>query len=236
VRLRALVACCVLVAAPRAAAHAPVAAESEPVAEAEATVEELETRAQEAFQAGRYDEVVELAAEAYARTGEVRHLYAQAHAERFRGHCEEALALYARVMAADPDGVLGQHARDGIKLCEEQLAHAPAPALTTDAVAKTPPATPPPTPRDERRRPDPLGTVLVVLGAATLAVGASLAVLASSHARKLDRATDERTIVDEQRRARAFQGSAIGVSVLGTGLVIGGIVRLVQRSRRARHP
>lgn len=200
----------------------------------EPTVEELERRAQEAFAAERYDEVVELAAQAYARTGDVRHLYAQAHAERFRGNCKDALALYARVMAAEPDGLFGQHAREGIKLCEQQLdeERTPPPPPKIEPTPSQPSAPPD---RVQRRGPDPLGAVLLSLGVASLAGAASLAALAGTHARRLDRASDEQRIVDERRRARAFEGAAIGVSALGTGLVIGGIVRLVQRRRHRDH-
>ncbi|HET6582314.1 MAG TPA: hypothetical protein VFG69_02680, partial [Nannocystaceae bacterium] len=132
------------------------------------------------------------------------------------------------------EGVLGQHAREGIKLCEEQLDRAPPPTIPAAAVAETPVASPPPEIDARKRAPDPLGSVLLAIGVAALAGSASLAVLASTHARKLDRAGDERTLVDEQRRARAFEGAAIGVSIAGTGLVIGGIVRLVQKARRNR--
>lgn len=219
-----MLVCVALVAARPVAAQEP----SEP------TVEELERRAQEAFAAERYDEVVELAAQAYAKTGDVRHLYAQAHAERFRGNCKDALALYARVMAAEPDGLFGQHAREGIKLCEQKLddERAPPPA---PKVEPTPPQPLPPPDRVQRRGADPLGAVLLSLGVASLAGAASLAALSGTHARRLDRAGDEQTIVDERRRARAFEGAAIGVSVLGTGLVVGGIVRLVQRRRHRDH-
>ncbi|HWB79122.1 MAG TPA: hypothetical protein VG755_29380 [Nannocystaceae bacterium] len=223
-KVRALLVCVALVVARPAAAQEPT----------EPTVEELERRAQIAFEAERYDEVVELAAQAYAKTGDVRHLYAQAHAERFRGNCKDALALYARVMAAEPDGLFGQHAREGIKLCEQTLGDERA-TPPEPKVAPTPPQPLPPPDRVQRRTVDPLGTALLSLGVASLAGAASLAALAGTHARRLDRARDEQTIVDERRRARAFEGAAIGVSVLGTGLVVGGIVRLVQRRRHRDH-
>jgi hypothetical protein len=236
VRLRALVACVVLLTGRPAVAGDPRPVATPPATDAttsEPSVAELEHRAQEAFAAGRYDEVVELAAEAFARTGEVRHLYAQAHAERFAGRCSEALGLYARVMAAEPEGVLGEHAREGIKLCEAELARAPAPAIDVPPSTVPPPADAPAKP-PERGRPDVLGTVLVAFGVGSLAAAGAFTGLAVTHARKMDEADDEQEIVDEQKRARAYQGAAIGMSVLGTGLVIGGIVRLVQQSRKHR--
>ena len=192
---------------------------------------DLEARAQAAFAAGRYDEVVELAARAYELTGDVRHLYAQAHAERFRGDCKEALALYARVMAADPDGMFGQHAREGIKLCEQELQHPPPPQVVH---TPPPPSRPTPAPADVRLQPDPLGGVLLGIGVASLATAGGLAVLASTHAHRLDRANDEQTIVNEQRRARGFEAAAIATSVVATSLIVGGIVRLVQQARQSR--
>lgn len=235
-KIRALVAAAAVGIASPATARAR---EPEPTTPSEAVAEapseaSLAAKAQEAFAAGRYDEVVALAAEAYARTGQIRHLYAQAHAERFAGHCDAALGLYARVMAAEPDSVLGQHARDGIKLCEQSLAREPPPPEpVAPVVASTP--VPTPTKSDTRvRAGDPLGGALLGLGLAGLAAAASLAVVSASHARRLDQADDERTLLDEQRKARGFEAGAITLGVVGTGLVIGGIVRLVQRSRRGR--
>jgi hypothetical protein len=198
------------------------------------SVEALELRAQQAFVEGRYDDVVELAAEAFARTGELRHLYAQAHAQRFAGRCAEALGLYARVMAAEPDGVLGRHARDGIKLCESQLepATTPPPRPVPEPRARI--TTPAPPPELQRRAPDLLGSVLLGFGVGSIATGIAFAVLAADHAERLDSADDEQSLLVEQRRARGFEAAAIAASVLGTGLVVGGIVRLVQHSRS--HP
>ncbi len=209
----------------------PTSSEAVPEVPSEAS---LETQAQEAFAAGRYDEVVALAAEAYARTGQIRHLYAQAHAERFAGHCDAALGLYARVMAAEPDSVLGQHAREGIKLCEQSLPREPPPPEPVAPTVVAPTPAPTPTKADTRARAgDPLGGTLLGLGLAAFAASASLAVVSASHARRLDRADDERTLLDEQRKARGFEAGAITLGVVGTGLVVGGIIRLVQRSRRS---
>lgn len=218
-------------ATPEAAPDAePTAAASDPPPASTApSEEELELRAQQAFEAGRYLEVVELAAEAYARTGELRHLYAQAHAERFAGNCEAALGHYARVMAAEPESMLGQHARDGIKLCEQQLPRErPRPDVEPAAQDETP--TTPKSPR----RPDPLGSTLLTFGIASLAGATALAVLAGTHARRLEAAVDERTLLDEQRRARVFEGASIAVGVAGSALVVAGIVRLVQRRPQRR--
>lgn len=209
---------------------------TEPAADRPVPTEaELEARAQQAFAAGRYDEVVELAAQAFALTGQLRHLYAQAHAERFRGNCNAALGLYARVLAADTDGVLGQHAREGIKLCEPSIITAapepPPPVLASPP----PPSIPPVSPRADARprRRDPVGPLLLGAGVVGIAASASLAVVASIHALRLERASDERGVLDEQRRARAFEGAAIAVAVVGSGLLVGGIVRLVQGARRS---
>lgn len=210
------------------------AATQEPPADATPSVEELELRAQAAFEAGRYREVVELAAEAYARTGELRHLYAQAHAERKAGNCEAALGLYARVMAAEPDDLLGQHARDGIKLCEEQIQRPPPPTEVPRPVVEPTPRGEPSTPPVASPRIDPLGTTMLALGIVALAGATGFAVLTRVHARRLHAATDERALLDEQRRARGYEGATIAVGVAGSALVIAGIVRLVQRRPHRR--
>lgn len=232
----AIAAVLVSIATPgRAIAEAPASTSIDTPAVSDAPTEsELEARAQQAFAAGRYDEVVELAAQAFALTGQLRHLYAQAHAERFRGNCNAALGLYARVLAADTDGVLGQHAREGIKLCESSITEAaaepPPPVFEPTPPSPTPQVAPRPEGRSRRR--DPVGPLLLGVGIVGIAASASLAVVASLHARRLDRAGDERRVLDEQRRARGFEGAAIAVAVLGCGLVVGGIVRLIQTARR----
>lgn len=228
--------------APDAAGELVAEPEPEPRSE-----EELERAAQAAFAAEDYAQVVSLAAEAYALTGALRHLYAQAHAERFAGDCQAALALYARVLAADPGGPFGSLSRDGIRLCEERLATeveppAPTPEPPPPAVpAATTPAPPPvrddgpDEPRQERRWiADPVGGVVLGFGVAALAVGTGLAVAASSATRAAESAGDERDYAADRRRSRTLAVGGIASLAAGGLLVAGAAIRYATVARRLR--
>ena len=75
---------------------------------------------------------------------------------------------------------------------------------------------------------------MLALGVVALAGATGFAVLTRVHARGLHAATDERALLDEQRRARGYEGATIAVGVAGSALVIAGIVRLVQRRPHRR--
>lgn len=224
------------------ATHEIAEAPSEPDPHDEAA---LERAAQKAFAAERYDDTVRFAARAFELTGDVRHLYAQAHAERFRGNCSAALGLYARVMAAEPTSELGELARRGIQLCEEvdpAVGSAPAATPPTEPEPEPEPALAAPVgaPEDRPPRPrprwirDPLGGTLLGTGVVAVAVGAGLWVQASADLRAADRADDEATFADARRRARGFRIGAIVGFAAGGALLTGAVVRYGLVARKAR--
>ncbi len=201
---------------------------------AEPDVETLAAEAQAAFEAGDYDRMLEISKQAYARSGNLAFLYAQAHAERFRGNCRDALGLYGRVIAADPDGPYAPLAREGIQICEaEPEAAAPEPEAEPEPVEPPPPAPVEPAPAADRRRPDPLGTALLATGAASAAASVVLFISGGVAANRADDAGDESTFDDARTRARGLMlggGIAAGVAV---ALITGAGIRL-SRVRRDR--
>jgi hypothetical protein len=229
-------------AAPSPASPPPVDAgevRAEPDPQDEAA---LERAAQEAFAGARYADTARYAARAFELTGDYRHLYAQAHAERFRDNCASALGMYARVMAAEPNSELGELARRGIQLCERSPTQAhpptttPPPATAPETAAPSEPVGPAdaPAPRGTWIR-DPLGGTLLAAGVAGIAVGAGLWVQSSADLRAADRSSDEADFADARRRAQNFRTGATVAFAAGGALITGAVVRygLVARNRPA---
>lgn len=204
----------------------------------------LAARAEEAFAEGRFDAVVELAARAYALTGDPRHLYAQALAERRLDHCREALILYARVLARVKDdpayAVLVDGTRQGITLCEERLEtqQVPLPRPTPQPPSSEPEAD------EEAPRLEPLAPPWHrdVLGGVTLGVGLAVGAgaggvlwgLSGRELRAADRASDEAIYGDALSRARVLRTSAIISVAAGGALVVGAVIRYLLVDRKHR--
>ncbi len=204
--------------------------------ESQATAEE----ARHAFEAGDYDRVVELSREAYEATGEISFLYAQAHAERFRGNCEAALALYGRVLAANPTGEYAAFAQQGVRLCEEKLATEstepnPEPEPEPDLQAESlpprrddkaaPPANPISDTEASRPSPDVLGATLLSTGAVATAAGATLLVSGDFARRRADTAGDEATHIEHRERSTRLTISGATVGGAGASPPVGAAVR-----------
>lgn len=216
----------VLVFAPAAEGSAPPPAESEAP-----DVDALEAEAQAAFDAGDYDRVVEVAKRGYEASGKLAFLYAQAHAERYRGNCRDAMGLYGRVIAADPEGPFAAFARDGIQACE---ARDPEPEVAPEPEPEpAPPPIPvepaPAEPTRDRKRSDPVGIALVSLGAASAVASVALFVTGGLALDQAEDADDEAVFDDSRIRARRL--------FIGGGVAAGAAVALttVGAIRLARH-
>lgn len=210
--------------------------------ESQATAEE----ARQAFEAGDYDRVVELSRQAYEETGEISFLYAQAHAERFRGNCEAALALYGRVLAANPTGEYAGFAQQGVRLCEEELATEP---TTSEPEPEPQPEILPPPPQRvteaasnqdpdadtnaQRPSPDVLGATLLSTGAVATAAGATLLVSGDFARRRANAAADEATHIEHRERSSRLVISGAVVGGVGVALLVGASIRYLtlRRSR-----
>ena len=205
----------------------------------------LAAAAELAFAEGRFDDVVELAGRAHALTGDPVHLYAQALAERRRGRCRDALVLYARVLAAVQDdpayAALVNGARQGIKLCEDELEPAPTPTPTPAPVPVVAPAPVAEAARvDHDPRPwyrDPWGGVLVGVGVGAVAgAGGTLWALSVREARAAERAPNESAYADELVGARALRAGAVASFGVGGALLVGAVIRYVVVQRRSTSP
>lgn len=229
----------------------PASAEAE-VPEESDDPAELIQRAEQAFAEGRFEDVVALAARAYALTGDPAHLYAQALAERRLGHCREALVLYARLLVRIEEdarySVLVEDTHQGIKLCEEELAAAEpkpeAPPEPEPEAKPSPPSEPPVAEPDDEPPPrrwfrDPWGGVMLGLGVGIAAGGGSaLWVLSGREQRAATRVTDETLYAEAITRAQGLRTGAIVSLAVGGALVTGAVIRyvLVDRALRRGEP
>ncbi|MEM9453290.1 MAG: hypothetical protein AAGF11_03870 [Myxococcota bacterium] len=207
---------------------------------------ELARQAEEAFAQGRFEAVSDLAARAYALTGDPRHLYAQALAERRLDHCREALILYARVLARVKDdptyAVLVDGTRQGITLCEEHLEAEQGSSAEGASAGPDPvvmPVEPDPSDNDQPLSPpwyrDVAGGVLLGMGLAIGAgVGGTTWALSSQALRSADRAGDETAYADARSRARTLRTVAIVSFAAGGAQIVGAVIRYVLVDRTYR--
>lgn len=200
-------------------------------------------RAQAAFDAGDYDAAATAAAEAHAATGDPKHLYAQAQAERFGGRCDLAIEHYREFIADVPSGAATLAAQDNIAECEAVLGRtASEPDPTEAPVEPAAPLQPEPTPAPvDEPRPrrnqwarDPLGGVLVGAGVLALGVGGGLYGQARADQRAALRADDVVTYGERIDRAYTLSRAGLSVMIAGGALVVGGVIRWVVLARRPR--
>ena len=230
------------------AAAAPVEPETtDAPAEASAPAEPAEAsafdRAQRHFAAEQWDEAVEALIEAYALDPEPDLLYARAQAERMRGNCRVAIALYERYLESNPSAAQVEDTKVNIRRCEESLFAANAStteAAPEPATAEAPPTTPTPAKQpdtDDRppRQPvDAVGAVLLAGAIATTATGATLWVLGARWRNSAPDAPTEDEYTDLRRRGRG--STAAGISLIGVGvaLAVGAAIRYGQLAKRRR--
>ncbi|HSJ99904.1 MAG TPA: tetratricopeptide repeat protein [Kofleriaceae bacterium] len=195
-----------------------------------------------AYEAGDYETAIRELEAAHRIDPQPAILYAWAQALRLSGRCAEAIAVYQRYLATDPNAAQTTAAQHGISLCERTRPAEPAPDTAPPA---TPPATPPAAARSEpapdpaiapsqRRRwyADPLGGALVIGGAASLGVGVGLLVRSSQNrdaARDAMYREDFVELLDTATLQRRLGAASLGV---GAALVAAGAVRYVTRRDR----
>lgn len=199
-------------------------------------------RAQQYFQAQEWDLAIEALMEAYAADPNPAYLYARAQAERMRGNCRVAIALYERFLESGTTEQQREDTQRHVRLCEEKLfneeAHTPlepGPPAPEPGPEDRPPWTddePEPEPRPWFR--DPAGLTLLATGTAAVAVGG---IMWGLGARELDRAPEAN--IEEAYERQVTQGRrdiAIGATVVGIGaaVMLSGTIRLAVRARRSR--
>lgn len=207
------------------------ASHTEPAAPSDAAV-----RAQRHFEAKEWDQAVEALMEAYAIDPDPAFLYARAQAERMRGNCRAAIALYERFLASNPTAQQRNDTERHIRLCEEMLFNAQVETETSPSLepvsAREPP---PPEPRRSERaawRRDPLGLSLTAVGSAAVVGG--IVVLGLGTRTRAQAAAASTEVSYEQRVAVGQRQAIIGGSVaaVGLALALGGVVRLLRVARR----
>lgn len=198
----------------------------------------------EAFAEGRYEDAARILGEAYRAEPEPELLFAWAQAERYAGHCEEAVPLFREYLAGSPPVDVRGLAREAIEACgddpDAELPPPQEPRETADAdadpdgpVAPVDPAGPDRPARRVAR--DPLGHALTWSGVAVAAVGAGL--LADAHRRRSEAqgAGDEQSYRDALAGAPTLSRAGIAVLAGGAALVVAGVVRFaVLAGRRGR--
>jgi tetratricopeptide (TPR) repeat protein len=195
-----------------------------------------------AYGAGDYEAAAREFEAAYQIDPQPAMLYAWAQSLRLAGRCPEAIAVYQRYLATDPNAAQTAAAQHGLSLCERPHPVEPSP----EPEPAEPPAEPPPeTARSEpapgpavapaqRRRwyADPLGGALVIGGAASLGAGVGLLVRSSQNRDAAREATYREDFIERLDTAtlqRRLGAAALGV---GAALVTAGAVRYVTRRDR----
>jgi hypothetical protein len=212
---------------------------------------ELSPRARELLEVGtrayeRGDFAAAIAAfeEGYAVEPAPVFLYTWAQAARYMDDCAKAIELYERFLATDPPEAQRAAAEEYRAKCAPEPTESPAalPAPPPQATAIEPRAVEPAAPvRDvdaparersaSRRRVDPLGTSLVVVGIAVAGAGLGLTGAGIVAVRAEADATVYEGFRDHHRRKIAFLGSGIPLASIGVALLVGGIARLVAHRR-----
>jgi len=192
-----------------------------------------------AYSAGDYEKAAREFEFAYKIDPQPAVLYAWAQSLRLGNRCSEAIALYRRYLATEPNEAQTAAAQSGISRCEEVRS----PELVTEAESPLPEPPPPdriePVPAPEGRQPrawyaDPVGGALVIGGAVSLGIGAGLLVRSSQNRDAAGEATRREDFIDLLDTATLQRRiGAVGLG-LGAALVTGGVIRYVTRPDRSR--
>lgn len=200
-------------------------------------VESPGDRAARHFAAQEWDEAIDALVEAYALDPDPDYLYARAQAERFRGRCDVAIAMYEHFLASDPAPQQRKDTERNIELCRAQLSPIPPPARVETPVddptrPAAPPDAPPPPPR--RAGADALGIALATVGAVAVVAGASLWIIG---ARTRDQATakpNEDSYATALKRGRSLTIAGITTTSVGVATGVGAAIRFGLLARRDR--
>jgi hypothetical protein len=184
-----------------------------------------------AYMAGDFARAATEYAAGYAAEGWSGFLFAQAQAQRRRGDCPSALALYDRFLATAPDQRAEQMTRDGIAACggsstgtASRVSPHAHPGRDDTSLEKI--ELPPPPPRDTPF-PHTLAVILVGSGLAASGVGIVYAVRAGDDADAAKRQATHPETLALYERAQDRTTVARITGGVGAALVIAGVVRFV---------
>ena len=164
-------------------------------------------------------------------------LFAEAQARRLDGDCKNAVPLYRRFLASEPEDVQANAAHIALGRCAEQMASAPPPVAARPAQRAAPP--PPPAPRPPPPPPAPwyqdgVGAALLGAGVVGLVTGSVYTVAARAARDDANQAAP--TYPDYARlwdTARSRSQIAIAGFAAGATLASAAIVRYLRV--RGRH-
>jgi tetratricopeptide (TPR) repeat protein len=217
-RLLSRVALCIAVVAPALHVVAPT---PEAFAQTAAVkrARELFKKSDESYRAGRFQEAIDLLAEAYALDPKPVLLYNQARAYEGLGDTRRAIDAYRRYLDADPSandrGALEQR----IATLERQVQEREVLERQRDAAARSKKEEPPPSPAPQAERPpSAVPWIVAGVGLASVGGGVVLGVLASG---KHDDAVEE----PRAEPALELQGQAEDFALVANVMLIaGGVV------------
>jgi tetratricopeptide (TPR) repeat protein len=192
----------------------------------------------EHYREGRHAEASADFARAYRREPDPRYLYSWAQAERKTGNCAVAVQLYRRYLEHDLPTENVDAARTNMLRCgytwtqhDEKVDAVDLEAVDLGSRDEGP--TTPDVPKRDWWL-DPAGATLVAVGTASTATAIGLWAAWSFERNASLRAKTEELHVQHLRRADQLRIGGIVTSVLGAGLLVGGIVRYAIVRRRAR--
>ena len=172
------------------------------------------------YNAGHYESAITLLEDAYELDPDPGVLFTWAQAERLAGKCTTAVPRYRKFIASRPSSEAIALATNGIQLCEaEAKGIATAPPCT---VAK-------PLPWYK----DPVGGA-VVAGVVGLGVGVGFFVASSGNSDRADSAQTSAEFNDLLDRATTQRRIGITLTVVGAGLIGGGLAYRFVKNKKSR--
>jgi hypothetical protein len=217
-----------------AAALATAGQQSDP-----ATGEQLAATARAHFEAGHFPEAAAGFARAHRADPQPEYLWGWAQAERKAGNCPIAVQVYRRYLEHDLTPSRIDAAEKNVLRCGYAVDEIPEPTSGTELDGLYRESPPPPEvdePPPRHWATDPLGASLVAGGATGLVVSAGLwGGWAGARASARDAETESDYRADVQR-ADGLQIGAIVTTVVGAGLLAGGIIRwmIVRKEQRTQ--
>lgn len=207
-----------------------------------------------AYKKGDYATAADALGSSFALEPDEETLFAWAQTERKLGHCDKAIELYTKLLSfklppankkavdvqiSECKAIVAEEKRK-LAAEEKRKAPPPEPAPAPAPVAEPPRQEPPPAPPQDQPAPrawwkDPIGGVLVGLGAVNLGIGVVFFVQGSAADAEKDRAETYADFVAAADRAESLGRIGVVATVVGSALVAGGIVWYVTRKPTREH-
>ncbi len=198
---------------------------------------EVLAEAGERWDAGDYEGMIELLERAAAEDPnlDADYLFGLARAEVVLGRCDDAVEHLEAYLETDLSEGARESVNDELEKCgvdPRTVAPEPAPepvppprSLTPDSVERT---------DQPRRADDAAGWSMVGAGGAFMLIGATLFAVGASRVARPGATRDEQAFRDHSLAGQRLGWSGVGLAAVGSVVLIGGVVRLALKQRRAR--